>query len=267
MKIAILAAGSSKYFPLFIDKPKCLYHFNGEVQLERVIKVALKFVEEKDLIVVGGYKYQYISKYLKKYHPEVEFKVNYKYADPAIYSFRKAIEDIDDDVVFMFGDENIAEHNVKKICESEKEMAIMCHDSYYYYSLGIMKLRKDKLGLLKDDCYLSMQYMKEVYCFANNKTEYDGNFTIYSGICIGYMMIDLIRRIGNIKVIENPISTYKGNEIDFIHFDSKEYVPDVDHIYNTDEYKNNIWLKIYDKCVSNPIKKGINVINKLKKKV
>lgn len=265
MKIAILAAGSSKYFPLFIDKPKCLYHLEGEVQLERVIKVALKFVEEKNLIIVGGYKYKYIEKYLKEHHPDVDFRVNYTYDDPAIYSFRKAIENVDDDVVFMFGDENIAEKNVKKICDSDKAMAIMCHDTYYYYSLGIMKLRKDKLAILNDDCYLSMDYMKEVYCFANKKKEYDGCFTIFSGVCIGYTMIDIIRRIGEIKSIENPMETYKGTEIDFIHYDNKEYIPDIDHFYDTDEYKKSLAWKVYDKCISNPIKKGISGFNKFKR--
>ena len=52
MKIAILAAGTSKYFPIFIDKPKCLYHLNGEIQLKRVIEDAKQFVKDKDIIVV-----------------------------------------------------------------------------------------------------------------------------------------------------------------------------------------------------------------------
>lgn len=265
MKIAILAAGSTKYFPLFIDKPKCLYHLNGEIQLERVIKVALNFVDEKDLIVVGGYKYEYIKEYLDKTHPNIDFRVNYTYDNPAIYSFRKAIENVNDDVVFMFGDENIAEKNVRKICESKRKMAIMCHDDYYYYSLGIMKLRKDQLYLLKDDCYLSMDYMKKVYCFANNKENYDGIFTIYSGVCIGYTMIDIVRRIGNIKKIENPMRYYNGEDIDFVYFDNSEYVPDIDHFNDTDEYKDSIFLRFYNDIISNGLKKTIRGINKCKK--
>ena len=67
-----------------------------------------------------------------------------------------------------------------------------------------------------------MDAMKEIYCFANNKKEYDGNFTINSGICLGYIFIDLIRRIGKIKKIANPMTTYEGEDIDFLHFDPKE---------------------------------------------
>lgn len=260
MKIAILAAGSSKYFPLFIDKPKCLYHLDGEVQLERVIKVALQNVEEKDIIVVGGYKYKFIEKYLNKHHPQIDFRVNYNYDGPAINSFRVAIENVKDDMVFMFGDENISSENVKRICDSKRDMSILCHDTYYYYALGIMKIRNDRLCLLNDDCYLSMDYMKEVYCFANKKSKYDGNFTIYSGVCIGYTMIDIIRKIGNIQVIENPMETYKGNEIDFIHFDNNSYIPDIDHFYDTDEYKNSLLLKIYSKCFSDQVKRIIALI-------
>ena len=45
MKIAILAAGGSNYFPLFIDKPKCLYHKDGKIQLEKVIETVKQVVK------------------------------------------------------------------------------------------------------------------------------------------------------------------------------------------------------------------------------
>lgn len=263
MKIAILAAGGSKYFPLFIDRPKCLYHLDGQVQLARVINVAKKFVPEEDIIVVGGYKYKYIEKYLQQNYPKVDFRVNHRYDEAAIYSFRVAAENVDDDIVIMFGDENIAEQRVAKICDSKKELAVMCHDTYYYYSLGIMKVSKSNIHRFYDDNYLSMDYMKEIYCFANNKKVYDGDFNINSGICIGYMMIDIIRKVGKINKIENPNETYTGEEIEFIHFDpSKEYIPDIDHIFATDEYKNNIFLKIYTRGFSDPLKKIINIFGR-----
>lgn len=258
MKIAILAAGYSKYFPLFIDKPKCLYHLNGKIQLERVIEDALQFVPEKDIIVVGGYKYKYIERFLRKY-PQIDFRVNKKYMQPAVYSFRKAIEDIDDDIVFMFGDESISRENIKRISDSNKQLSLLYHDKFYYYSLGIMKFRKDVLQLLNDDYYLSIDFLRNVYPFANNGKEYDGSFSINSGICIGYMMIDLVRRIGNIERIEHP-SLYKGEEIDFFHYDpDTEYIPDLDTIYATDEYKKNFILKVYNKFFSNPLKKVLRL--------
>ena len=151
MKIAILAAGTSKYFPIFIDKPKCLYHLNGEIQLKRVIEDAKLFVNDKDIIVVGGYKYKYIQKFLEENYPGIEFRVNEKYKGPAIYSFRKAIENINDDIVFMFGDESISRKNIKRIADSTRKLSILYHDNYWFYSLGIFKLRKDALYILNND--------------------------------------------------------------------------------------------------------------------
>lgn len=255
MKIAILAAGTSKYFPLFIDKPKCLYHLDGMIQLQRVIEDVKQFVEERDIIIVGGYKHWYIKDFIEKNYPQISFKVNERYKEPAIYSFRKAIEGEDDDFVFMFGDESISRKNIGRICSSNRKLALLCHDTYYYFSLGIIKIRKDVIDIINDDRYLSMETMKEIYCFANNKRVYDGVFSINSGVCIGYTMIDFIRRIGEIKKIENPQKYYYGNDIDFFHYNpANEYTPDLDHFSDTDEYKNNKVLRFYSDVISDNLR-------------
>ena len=264
MKIAILAAGSSKYFPLFIDKPKSMYHLNGEIQLQKVIEDAKCFVDEKDIIVVAGYKYWFIKSFLDKNYPDIKLKINHKYNKQAVYSFRKAIEGENDDIVFILADERISKENIDRICSSKRKMALLTHDDFYYYSLGIIKLRKDQLGILMDDKYLSMDEMKEIYCFANNKTKYDGSFDINSGICLGYMTIDFVCRIGNIKKIENPATSYYGNDIDFFHYDPKmEYIPDLDSVEQTDEYKNSKLLQFYNKYISNQIKRGNRLIRRI----
>ena len=262
MKVVILAAASSKYFPLLIAKPKCLYHKNGVIQLERVIENVKKVVPEKDIIVVGGYKYWEIAKFLKKY-PEIILKVNHKYKRPAIYSFRKAIENETEDIVFTYGDESISARNIRRIAENNRKMSILYHDNYYFYSLGIFKLRKDQLEIFQDDRYLDMNVIKEIYCFANNKPQYDGTFGINSGICIGYMIIDFIRRIGSLEKIENP-SLYSGTDIGFLHYDPKnEYIEDLDYIEDTDEYRNNWLLRLYNDYVSNVIKRGCIYFKKI----
>ena len=91
MKIAILAAGKSDYFPIFIDKPKCLYHLDGKIQLERVIDNCAKIVGEENIIVVAGYKFKKIKSFLKR-HPNVQLKINERYTGPAVFSYRKAAE-------------------------------------------------------------------------------------------------------------------------------------------------------------------------------
>lgn len=264
MKIAILAAGGSNYFPLFIDKPKCLYHKDGKIQLEKVIETVKQVVKEEDIIIVGGYKYKHIERFLTKY-PKITFKINHNYAGPAIYTLRKAIENIEEDVVFLLADESISLKNVKRVAESVRDMSILCHNEYYYYSLGIFKLNKTQIQIINDDCYLDFEYIKKIYCFANNKQKYDGKFNINSGICMGYITIDFIRRIGNISKIENPIKYYTGANIDFLHYNpSEEYIDDLDKFKDTDEYKNSLILRLYSDCVSDVIRKIIKEFNKLK---
>ena len=254
MKIAILAAGKSDYFPVLIDKPKCLYHLNKKIQLERVIETCSEIVGEKNLIIVAGYKYKKIEHFLKKY-PKVCLKVNKNYLGPAIFSYRKATENEDDDIVFICADESIKPHNIKKICESQKKMALLYHNKYYFYSLGIFKLRKDQFPLLFDDRYLSMEYMKRIYCFANNKDIYDGTFSINSGICLGYMVIDFVRRIAELQKVENPDTCVGNGDVDFIHYNpSIDYINDLDYITDTDEYKSNILLRFYSDYISGIIR-------------
>lgn len=265
MKIAILAAGKSDYFPALIDKPKCLYHLNKKIQLERVIEKCSEIVGEENLIVVAGYKYKKIKNFLKKY-PKVCLKVNERYLEPAIFSYRKAAENENEDIVFICADESIKTHNIKKICNSPKKMALLCHDNYYYYSLGIFKLRKDQLKLLFDNQYLSMEYIKKIYCFANNKDLYDGTFKINSGICLGYMVIDFVRRIAKLEKIENPATCGENDNVDFIHYDpSVDYVNDLDYIADTDEYKSSVFLRFYSDYISNIIrtlaKKVMDILN------
>ena len=265
MKIAILAAGSSKYFPLLIDKPKCLYHLDGMVQLQRVIEDAKQFVNEIDIIIVAGYKYKYIQKFLKQY-PEITLKINDRYKESAIFSFRKAVEGETDDMIFMLGDESISRKNIERMCKSTRKMAILCHDTYYYYSVGLLKLRHDILSVVNDDRYVSMDAMKEIYCFANNKSSYDGDFTINSGICLGYIFIDLVRQIGHINKIENPMISYNGDDIDFLHFNpEEEYTPDLDYFSDTDEYKNNRILRFYSDCISDNFRRLGRLPRKLKR--
>jgi len=256
MKIAILAAGdSSRNFPIFIDKPKCLYSYKGTVQLDKPIYVARQIVNDANICVIAGYKGQQIIRYVKNKFPSIKVLINEKFSKSAIYSYRTALQFGDDNYLFLSADETVKIENLSKVAESKRKMALLCHDKYYYYSLGFFKLSKECTNLLLDDCYLDMNYMKKVYCFANRKDEYDGDFRISDGVCMGYTTIDLVRRIGKISEIKNPIEHYHGDDIDFIHYDpQKDYIDDLDYVYLTDEYKNNPFLRIYNETVSRAYK-------------
>ena len=131
---------------------------------------------------------------------------------------------------------------------------IHTYDDNLFLKEGVIAIGWKAIGdlsLLPPD----REAMKEIYCFANDKEEYDGSFTINSGICLGYIFIDLVRRIGGIKKIENPVISYTGSDIDFIHFNpAEEYVPDLDYFSDTDEYKKSRLLRFYSDVISDNLK-------------
>lgn len=69
------------------------------------------------------------------------------------------IENINEDVVFLFTDERISIENIKKIISSKRKLSLLYHDKYYYY-LGIFKLRKDVLNIINDNKYLNYNFLK-----------------------------------------------------------------------------------------------------------
>ncbi len=257
MKIIILAAGdSSRNFPLFFDKPKCLYHYLGSIQINRPIELARQFCEDKDIYIVAGYKADKVKEYINDKYPDIKVLVNTRYAEPAIYSYRTALQLGQDDYIFLNADESVKPANFKKVFDSNKKIALLSHDKYYYYSLGFFKISREALNILNDDCYLSMDYMKKIYCFANNKSEYDGDFRINDGVCMGYSIIDFVRRIGNIEKIEDPRCIDDNPNVDFFHYDpTLDYVPDLDRYDLTDEYKNNLLKRLYSDIISDNIKR------------
>ena len=257
MKIIILAAGdSSRNFPLLFDKPKCLYHYLGSVQIDRPINLARQFCEDKDIYIVAGYKADKVIDYIKENFPSIRVLVNKRYKEPAIYSYRTALQLGQDDYVFLNADESVKPKNFEKVVKSQKKLALLSHDKYYYYSLGFFKIRRDAICIFDDDCDLSMDYMKNIYCFANQKTDYDGDFRINDGVCMGYSIIDFVRRIGEIDKIEDPRFLDDNPNVDFFNYDPKlDYVPDLDRYDLTDEYKNSFMKRFYSDCISNNIKR------------
>lgn len=264
MKIAIMAAGNSEYFPLFFDKPKSLYHVDGKTQLSKVIEMSRKITTDDNIFVVSGYKSEKMKKYLEIFYPNIRCKINKNYNKQAVYSFRTAIDGEKDDILFVFADELINEVNTKKIANSKKSMAILYHDDFYYISLGVFKINKNKLDLFNDAKYLSFHYIKKIYCFANDKSEFDGRFLMNSGICLGYIVIDIVRRIAEIKEIKHPSLYENKTNVDFIYYDPQtDYLPDLDEVEDTDEYKYSFILRAYVKLFSKPARRIIHRIKRI----
>ena len=111
MKVILLAArggGFSDFrirFPLVGSKPKVLYRFHGQIQLERAIDRLFEagFVQE-DIEIVAGFKYQKIQNFLEQRNIDIKVKVNHNWKKSSSYTLLKAIEGIEEDfMLFICG--------------------------------------------------------------------------------------------------------------------------------------------------------------------
>lgn len=242
MKVAILVAGANQgYFPFFIDKPKCLYSVDGEIQLEKILKKVRNVVKEKDIIIVAGYKASIIKKYLEEKKFSGKLKINKNYKKSAIYSLLTAIENEKEDILFIMGDENVSLNNIFRLSLTKKDMGILYDNNIMTDSLEIFKLKYNKFYLLKDKKYERTEFLEEVLKYYNIKEKIRINKS--SGIGLGYMTADLIRVISEISNVENIMGS---KNIEFVKYNRKlEYVKDLDLYYQTDEYKNSFIKKVY----------------------
>lgn len=252
MKIIILAAGENGIkFPRIIDKPKCLYKVNGQVQLDIQMNEIKKVFEEKDIIIVTGYKEEKIREYLKSKGFKGRIKYNSNYQKGAVYSLLKGIEGEKEDVIVTYADEHISSENIKKISLDKKSMTILREIEWPYYSVGIFKLNSESTKLLYQKKYLTKEFFTELKKFLKKgisnkkyKEKYEFYWEYNSGVCIGFIVIDLMRCIGRLNTLDDIKK--ENQNVGFIDYNEKlEYIKDLDSFKETDEYKNSLLKKIY----------------------
>lgn len=72
-KAVIVAAGiSSRLYPLTKNKPKCLLRIGKETLLDRSLRILRKY-GIKEIVIVGGYKYDLLRKQCNK---DLIFRLN-----------------------------------------------------------------------------------------------------------------------------------------------------------------------------------------------
>ncbi|GAH85541.1 unnamed protein product, partial [marine sediment metagenome] len=139
MKVVILAAGPSesggkKYgFPLG-SKPKCLFHYRGEVLLERQAKI-LRAVGLNDITVVVGHQKELIERFnsrkglgLKLVHnPTGATDVKKRQPEGPRWvkgfdSIKVGVQGVDDDVLFIPGDVYLQEEGLRKVLTEERSV-------------------------------------------------------------------------------------------------------------------------------------------------
>ncbi len=110
MKAILLAATGGRSlehgFPIFSNKPKCLYSFCGQIQLERIIKQLFEVgFKEGDIEIVAGFRYLKIIDFLKKKDWNIKVKINENWKKSASYTLLKAIENIQENCLLITADE------------------------------------------------------------------------------------------------------------------------------------------------------------------
>lgn len=80
MKFVILAAGKgTRLSPLTDEKPKCMVQFKNKPIIDYIIDNALSAgIQEKDMVVIGGYKFEILKNHLQKYK-SITFVENTQY--------------------------------------------------------------------------------------------------------------------------------------------------------------------------------------------
>lgn len=163
IKAVILAAGitNKKYGFPEDSKPKCLFHYQGEVILERQVRV-LRNVGINDITIVGGYKIEMIKQFNEEkklglkvvYNPTAAselqmFSVRH-YGHGAwvawFDSIRAGVEGLDDDVLLIFSDLLLTEEGVRAVIEYPKRCIVACFDMYKIPRELLPKLRQLEIG-------------------------------------------------------------------------------------------------------------------------
>lgn len=235
MKATILAAGDSSrrygFSPVF-GKPKCLYGFQGEEPLLKRNILLLNKIGITEIRIVVGYRAHKIEQFLKKNNLKAKLVYNENWETDAVKSFILALENLNDDVIYFYGDVRITEEFLLKL--KEHPDPLVCGKLKKPWGKGIDEFYRGDIGL--GVCKIG----KEVSPFAKNGYEYYhkyykrykaqyGKYSMGSGIAIQWPITGLFHDT-NFKIgyVEKDCSS-----------------PDLDNYWRTNEYqKKNFILKV-----------------------
>ena len=127
MKAVIAAAGlGTRLIPQTLTKPKCLLKIRGE----EIIKYQVKILESlgiDEILVVVGYLENEIRSVLKN---QVSYIINDEFkTSNSSFSFRKAISEVDDSVIYINSDLYFTKNMIKKLLHFNYKNAILTDSS------------------------------------------------------------------------------------------------------------------------------------------
>lgn len=155
LKAILMAAGPTyeKYgFPPN-SKPKCLFHYRGEVILESQVRV-LREAGINDITIVAGYKIEMVKKFNKDKKLGLTVLYNPTAASDkegslgwikGIETAKIGLKAVDDDVLLIFGDVMLTVEGIRIIVEDE----IQCISVYSGHGYQLYKIPKALIPLLR----------------------------------------------------------------------------------------------------------------------
>lgn len=171
MKAIILAAGptlsvkQAKNSPIYFpedSKPKCLFHFEGEILLERQVRL-LNECGLTDIRVVVGYKKEMIQQFIEEKKWDVETVYNPDYPPgnaflegrktgrgwlKGLTSVRVGLQGVDDDILIIPGDVALHENGLTRILQEKYKQAVI-GSGPLGISQHLFKISREKLPLLR----------------------------------------------------------------------------------------------------------------------
>ena len=262
MKVVILAAGANNprrfkntrevgiRFPVFA-KPKCLYSYHGKVQLQRVLEDVRQLGLEERTRIVVGYKSDHIRAFVRDHGFKVELVENPRYRESALYSVIAGLHGVDEDVLLLFADEGLKLQTLRGLIRTEGRLGFLLTKHFPYNCVNALKIGREALALFRDRRYLSDEFLADVRRFM---TDHAGRpltgdtpppigLGIGSGWALGFICLDIIRRVGKLDKVTTPIIS--GGDLSPVPFDdSVDYVNDLDRFDQTDEYRDSALLRL-----------------------
>lgn len=156
LKAVLMVAGPTytKYgFPPD-SKPKCLFHYRGEVILEKQVRV-LREAGINDIIIVAGYKIEMVKKFNKDKKLGLKILYNPTAASDSegslgwikgIETAKVGVKALNDDVLLIMGDVMLTVEGIKIVVEDENK----CISVYSGHGYQLYKIPKELIPILRN---------------------------------------------------------------------------------------------------------------------
>lgn len=212
MKAVILSSGTCPLHNIdsvgrVVEKPRCLYHVNGEVLLERQVRLLQKH-RIQDIRIVVGYKKEMIEQFNeeKKLDLEIVYDLNWM-LDKSDETMKIGVKEIDDDLLIVCGDSYFTEKFLESFLAIKHSIVVT---GIPRRGINLSKIAKEKLEIFDEyDEY----YEK---CFQEIKRKNESLLCALSDLLDGYQAVFFSERNSRMPDC---------------------YIQDIDYINETDEDK------------------------------